>query len=93
MTGIACTYTSSLTWIHPTVTANGQTPQAKNGVEYANPKHLSLFGPRLMKGFFAAFTRFDNRYAWVLQWDPEKEKVVEVRAYLDSAMVNQALKD
>jgi len=35
--------------------------------------------------------RFDNRYCWVVFF--EREKIVRVRAYLDSAMVAQLLKE
>lgn len=37
------------------------------------------------------FSSFDNRYAWVFEWDEEKEKIVTVRAYLDSALINQVM--
>ena len=33
---------------------------------------------------------FDNTYAWVLRFN-EEGKVVQVRAYLDSALVQQAI--
>ena len=33
---------------------------------------------------------FDNRYAWATRWNTEK-KIVEARAYLDSALVSAAL--
>jgi len=35
--------------------------------------------------------RFDNRYCWVVFF--EREKIVRVRAYLDSAMVAQLFKE
>lgn len=34
---------------------------------------------------------FDNRYAWIFEWDEEKEKIVTVRAYLDSALINKVM--
>lgn len=33
---------------------------------------------------------FDNRYAWATRWG-EDDKIVEARAYLDSALVSEAL--
>ncbi|KAI9688968.1 MAG: hypothetical protein M1822_000705 [Bathelium mastoideum] len=35
---------------------------------------------------------YGNRYAWVHRWNEER-KIVEVRAYLDSALVKQALEE
>ncbi|KAK9897670.1 hypothetical protein P389DRAFT_195266 [Cystobasidium minutum MCA 4210] len=35
--------------------------------------------------------RFDNRYAWIIEWNEEKEKIVRVRAYLDSALINKVV--
>jgi len=35
---------------------------------------------------------FDNTYAWCVRFD-EHHKVVQVRAYLDSAMVKQAIEE
>ena len=36
--------------------------------------------------------KFDNTYAWVMRFD-ESGMVVEVRAYLDSWMVKQAIEE
>ncbi|HET9156099.1 MAG TPA: hypothetical protein VFN91_05490 [Myxococcaceae bacterium] len=33
--------------------------------------------------------RFDNRYCWVIQW--KDEMIVQVRAYLDSALVQMLI--
>lgn len=35
--------------------------------------------------------RFDNRYGWVMQF--EDATIIEVRAYLDSALVRKLLDD
>ena len=35
--------------------------------------------------------RFDNRYCWVMRFDGET--IVEVRAYLDSALVQKLIDD
>ncbi|KAH8919769.1 hypothetical protein BT69DRAFT_1352883 [Atractiella rhizophila] len=36
-------------------------------------------------------TVFDNRYSWNFVWDPENEKITEMRAYLDGALVRDLL--
>ncbi|KAI9879772.1 MAG: hypothetical protein M1830_007214 [Pleopsidium flavum] len=36
--------------------------------------------------------KFDNTYAWVTRWNKDG-KIVQVRAYLDSALVKQALEE
>lgn len=42
-------------------------------------------------GFFAGL-KFDNTYAWVTRWNKDG-KIVQVRAYLDSALVKQAIEE
>jgi ketosteroid isomerase-like protein len=44
----------------------------------------------LLTGFTGL--KFDNTYAWVVRFD-EGGQVVEVRAYLDSWMVKQAIEE
>ena len=41
---------------------------------------------------FCAGFKFDNTYAWCMRFD-ESGQVVEVRAYLDSQMVKQAIEE
>ncbi len=36
--------------------------------------------------------KFDNTYAWVTRWNKDA-KIVQVRAYLDSALVKQAIEE
>jgi len=36
--------------------------------------------------------KYDNTYAWVCRWNKDGQ-IVQVRAYLDSALVKQAIEE
>lgn len=77
-----------------TGTEEGKAPMAKNGTRlvilFTNHLRQSQ-GEYPLNQLFPSVDSFDNRYAWVFEWDQDKEKIVTVRAYLDSALINSVM--